>query len=114
MKTFFLVLLVVVPSCMASTGATTCGDNERPVLCRNWNERNVSCDEGSCYSPTPLSGCPVCVCFLDDNGGSDCETRCACSGGTLRQDDGKCRDPSDCPADSPGSKMTPDRMEDRK
>uniref|UniRef100_V5GG24 Putative secreted protein n=1 Tax=Ixodes ricinus TaxID=34613 RepID=V5GG24_IXORI len=114
MKTFILVLLVAVPSYMESTGATTCGENESPVSCQNWNERNVSCDEGSCYSPTPLSSCPHCVCFPEDNGGSDCKTKCACSGDTLRQHNGKCQDPSDCPPDSPGSKITPDKKEDRK
>uniref|UniRef100_A0A0K8RCW1 Putative til domain protein n=1 Tax=Ixodes ricinus TaxID=34613 RepID=A0A0K8RCW1_IXORI len=114
MKIFILVLLVAVLFYVDSAGATTCGDNERPVSCRNWNERNVSCDEGSCYSPTPLSSCPRCVCFLEDNGGSDCKTMCACSGGTLRQPNGKCQEPSDCPPGSPGSEMTPDGKEDRK
>ncbi|CAN7974698.1 unnamed protein product [Ixodes persulcatus] len=100
--------------CLFCPGTPTCGDNERPVSCRNWNERNESCHEGTCYFPTPLDSCKDCECFIEDNGGIDCETRCVCLGDTLRQPDGKCRDPSDCPAGSPGSKMTPDGIEDSK
>uniref|UniRef100_A0A0K8RCD0 Putative til domain protein n=1 Tax=Ixodes ricinus TaxID=34613 RepID=A0A0K8RCD0_IXORI len=112
MKILFLVFLVVVTTYMASTGATTCGASERAVSCNNWNERNKSCHEGTCYYPEPLGNCKKCQCHFEDD--DDCETQCVCVGDTLRQPDGTCRDPSDCPNGSPGSKLTPDGEEDKK
>uniref|UniRef100_V5GF87 Putative secreted protein n=1 Tax=Ixodes ricinus TaxID=34613 RepID=V5GF87_IXORI len=103
MKIFILVLLVAVPFYMESAGTTTCEMSERPLSCNVWNVRNESCHEGSCYSPAPLGNCAPCICNIDD--GDYCETKCVCVGGTLRQRNGECREPSDCPADSPGSKM---------
>uniref|UniRef100_A0A0K8R4L4 Putative til domain protein n=1 Tax=Ixodes ricinus TaxID=34613 RepID=A0A0K8R4L4_IXORI len=112
MKIFILVLLVAVLSYVDSSGIKTCKSNERPVSCNNWKERNESCHEGTCDSPNPLGNCKECRCYLED--GDQCETKCVCVGETLRQLDGTCRDPSDCPAGSPGSQMTPDGVEDKK
>uniref|UniRef100_A0A0K8R4E8 Putative til domain protein n=1 Tax=Ixodes ricinus TaxID=34613 RepID=A0A0K8R4E8_IXORI len=114
MKIFILVLLVAVLFYVDSAGTTECGANERAVSCPKRNERNVSCHEGTCDSPTPIDSCNECKCYLDDNDGTDCETKCVCVSETLRQADGKCRDPSDCPEGSPGSYIVPYGVEDRK
>uniref|UniRef100_A0A0K8RDD6 Putative til domain protein n=1 Tax=Ixodes ricinus TaxID=34613 RepID=A0A0K8RDD6_IXORI len=106
MKIFILVLLVAVFFYMEIAGTTTCRMTERPVECNNWKEQNKSCHEGSCYSPTPLGGCKPCRCDFEDD--DHCETKCVCVDGTLRQPNEECREPSDCPADSPGFKMSLD------
>ncbi|EEC10524.1 conserved hypothetical protein, partial [Ixodes scapularis] len=88
---------------------SSCKANERPVRCNNWASRNKSCDEGSCQSPTPQQNCDDCQCFVEDGSNEACEVKCVCVDETLRQPDGGCRDPSDCPVGSPVDHLLPGR-----
>uniref|UniRef100_A0A0K8RIX2 Putative til domain protein n=1 Tax=Ixodes ricinus TaxID=34613 RepID=A0A0K8RIX2_IXORI len=98
MKIFILVLLLAVLFYVDSAERRNCPPGQHPKPCNNWKNRNTSCDEGSCYNPTPLP-CEECFCYEEDE---ICEEQCVCDGDTLRQPNNECRDPSDCPADSPG------------
>uniref|UniRef100_A0A0K8RKL3 Putative til domain protein n=1 Tax=Ixodes ricinus TaxID=34613 RepID=A0A0K8RKL3_IXORI len=97
MKIFFLVLLVAV--LFYVEGGVECPDGEHAKLCRDWNSRNKSCDEGTCDNPKPQS-CQDCGCYEEDY--DDCQVDCVCDSGNVRQSSGKCREPSDCPEGSPG------------
>uniref|UniRef100_A0A0K8RD22 Putative til domain protein n=1 Tax=Ixodes ricinus TaxID=34613 RepID=A0A0K8RD22_IXORI len=110
MKIFILVLLVAVLFYVNSADELPCKANEHPVRCKNWASRNKSCDEGSCQSPTPQKNCEDCQkCFTEDGSDEVCEVKCVCDDDTLRQQDGGCRDPSDCPEDSPVDHLLPNR-----
>uniref|UniRef100_A0A0K8R2N5 Putative til domain protein n=1 Tax=Ixodes ricinus TaxID=34613 RepID=A0A0K8R2N5_IXORI len=108
MKIFLVVLLVAVLSYLEGADSMDCRVGEHPKACNSWNNRNTSCFEGTCYNPTPLP-CEECYCYEDD--GEVCESRCVCGSGTLRLESGECREPSDCPRDSPGFQ---DALEKRK
>uniref|UniRef100_V5IH44 Putative secreted protein n=1 Tax=Ixodes ricinus TaxID=34613 RepID=V5IH44_IXORI len=95
MKIFIIVLLVAVLFYDGSADTKVCppGRNN-PKACNNWNKRNTSCDEGTCYSPKPPT-CEECKCYRDDD--DDCEVQCVCERRTTLPDDLKktCRDPSE-------------------
>uniref|UniRef100_A0A0K8RMH9 Putative til domain protein n=1 Tax=Ixodes ricinus TaxID=34613 RepID=A0A0K8RMH9_IXORI len=110
MKIFILVMLVAVLFCVNSADGLPCKANEHQVRCKNWASRNKSCDEGSCRSPTPQQNCEVCqICFPEDDSDEVCEVKCVCNYDTLRQQDGGCREPSDCPEGSPVAHLLPYR-----
>uniref|UniRef100_A0A0K8R6E5 Putative til domain protein n=1 Tax=Ixodes ricinus TaxID=34613 RepID=A0A0K8R6E5_IXORI len=100
MKIFFIVLLVAYFSYGENADRTVCPDGEHAKLWQRFGAVGIkACDEGTCYNPEHLP-CDDCNCYTED--GVDCEIKCVCNGGNLRQPNGTCRDPSDCPAGSPG------------